>query len=140
MNWVYVLCIGGTHIAIFLKEIESHKCSLPSIYFWRGVCNICWYLLNSRPENLKKSRPKRVVKSNKSISRKFFLTKFHILQFQKWPKINFWTKKKFKTVKNAISRILFLDLFDLTSFFAWTFFNFLDRCGNYILPTYIHMQ
>ena len=32
------VCIGMyTHIAIFLKEIESHKCSLPSIYFWRGA-------------------------------------------------------------------------------------------------------
>ena len=26
------------------------------------------------------------------------------LQFQKWPKINFWTRKKFKPAKNAISR------------------------------------
>ena len=34
----------------------------------------------------------------------FFLTKFYFLQFQKWPKINFWTGKKFKTAKNAISR------------------------------------
>ena len=41
-----------------------------------------------------KSRPKNLVKSNKSISqKKFFLTKFHFLRFQ----------KKFKTAKNAIS-------------------------------------
>ena len=26
------------------------------------------------------------------------------MPFQKWPKINFWTGKKFKTAKNAISR------------------------------------
>ena len=32
------------------------------------------------------------------------MTKFHFLQFQKWPKINFWTRKKFKTAINAISR------------------------------------
>jgi len=32
---------------------------------------------------------KKLVKSNKSISRKIFLTKFHFLQFQKWPKINY---------------------------------------------------
>ena len=47
---------------------------------------------HSRPENLKQSRPKKLVKSNKSISRiriEFYLTKFHFLQFQKWPKINF---------------------------------------------------
>ena len=32
------------------------------------------------------------------------MTKFHFLQFQKWPKSNFWTGKKFKTAKNAIWR------------------------------------
>ena len=40
------------------------------------------------PENLKKSKPKKLVKSNKSISRKkIFLTKFFFffLQFQKLP-------------------------------------------------------
>ena len=26
------------------------------------------------------------------------------MQFQKWPKINFWTWKKFKTARNSISR------------------------------------
>ena len=31
---------------------------------------------------------KKLVKSNKLISRIIFLTKFHFLQFQKWPKIN----------------------------------------------------
>ena len=34
----------------------------------------------------KKSRPKKLVKSNKSISQNFFLAKFHFLQFQKCPK------------------------------------------------------
>ena len=34
----------------------------------------------------------------------FTLTKIHFLPFQTWPKINFWTGKKFKTAKNAISR------------------------------------
>ena len=36
------------------------------------------------------------------------------MQFQKWPKINFWTGKKFKTARNAISRN-FLFLFYLIS-------------------------
>ena len=48
------------------------------------------------------------VKSNKSTSRNFFLAKFHFLKFQKWPKINFCTGKKFKTAKNVISRKKFL--------------------------------
>ena len=79
---------------------------------------------HSGPENLKKSRPKKFVKSNRSISWIIFLTKFHFLQFQKWPKINFWTEKMFKTAINAISRKK-IYLFDFMSFFAWTFLNFL---------------
>ena len=42
------------------------------------------------PENLKKSRPKKLVKS---ISRKIFLTKIHFLRFQKWPKSIFELEK-----------------------------------------------
>ena len=53
----------------------------------------------------------------------FFLTKIPFLQFQKWPKINFWTGKKFKTAKNAISR-KFFDLFDFTSFLPGLFLIF----------------
>ena len=44
---------------------------------------------HSGPENYEKSRPKNLVKSNISISKNIFLTKFHFLQFLKWPKINF---------------------------------------------------
>ena len=57
----------------------------------------------------------QLVKSNKSIShKKFFLAKFHFLQFQK---SIFELGEKFKTAKNAISRKNFFDLFDSTSFF-----------------------
>ena len=81
-------------------------------------------MLHYGPENLKKSRLKKLVKSMKSISRKIFLSKFHFLQFQKWANINFCTGKKFKIAKNAISRKKFFDLFDFTIFFAWTFLIF----------------
>ena len=47
-------------------------------------------------KNLKSPCKKNLVNSKKSISRNFILTKFHFLQFQKWPKINFWTEKKFE--------------------------------------------
>ena len=40
-------------------------------------------IFHSGPENLKKSSPKKLVKSNKSISQKIFLAKFHFLPFQK---------------------------------------------------------
>ena len=60
--------------------------------------------MHSGPENLKKSRPKNLVKSNKSIFTEFFLTKFHFLLC-------------------SISKMAkeFFDLFDFTSFFVWTF-------------------
>ena len=74
------------------------------------------------PEYLKKSRPQKLVKSNKSISRKFFLTKFHFLQFQKWPKINFWTGKRLKLPEMQYLEEIFIYLFDFTSFFAWNLF------------------
>ena len=54
------------------------------------------------------------------------------MQFQKWPKIHFWTGKKFKTTKNAISRKKFY----LIYYFALTFLNFLaHQCkSKYYLP------
>ena len=85
------------------------------------------------------------------------MTKFHFLQFQKRPKINFWTGKKFKNVKNAISWKKF-DLFDITSFLAWNFFKFSgplytsqrDKCNYFrirllssqsscVYPTFQHL-
>ena len=63
----------------------------------RNITSVCYLKMHSVPENLKKSRSKKLVKTNKSTSRKNFLTKIHFLRFQKWPKINFWTEKKFKT-------------------------------------------
>ena len=58
----------------------------------------------------------------------FFLAKFHFLQFQKWPKINFLTGKMFKTTKSAISRKKKLFIWFHEFFFAWTFLNFLACC------------
>ena len=84
-------------------------------------------LLASWPENLKKSRSKKLVNRNKSISR-FFLAKFHFLQFQKWTKMNFWTGKKFKTLPEMKFQEKKFDLFDFTSFFAWTFLKILALC------------
>ena len=86
-----------------------------------GMTHVNAYLLDhSRPENFKKSRPKQLMKSNKSISRIFF-NQIPFLLYQKRPKINFCTGKKFKTAKNVISRKKFFDLFDFTNFFVSTF-------------------
>ena len=42
-----------------------------------------------RATKFKKVQAKKLVTSNKSISRKTVSTKIHFLPFQKWPKINF---------------------------------------------------
>ena len=69
------------------------------IFFYLEVLlNLCFELHNG---------PKKLVKSNKSISRNFVFDQIHFLQFQKWPKTNFWTGKKFKIAKNVISRKFF---------------------------------
>ena len=59
---------------------------------------------------------------------KTFFTLIHFLQFQKWPKINFPTGKKYKTAKNAISRKKFLFIWFDDFIFAWTFLSFLACC------------
>ena len=84
---------------------------------------------------LKSPVQKKLVKSNKSISRKNFFTKFHFLQFHKRPKITFWTGENFKNAKIAISRKKVFDLFDFTSFFARTFLNFLAHMYEKQFPT-----
>ena len=65
-------------------------------------------------------RAKNLVKSNKSISRNFVLTKFHFLQFEKRANIYFWTGEKFKTAKNAISHKKFFIYLISRVFFGWT--------------------
>ena len=86
---------------------------------------------HSGSENLKNSRPKKLVKSNKSI-----------FAISKMTKINFWTGKKFKTAKNAISRKIFWIYLISRVFFAWTFINFLGCCeyvGIEIIPKYFYV-
>ena len=111
----YKCVIGDTCVcAICPKKIQMsilwQKANTTIIWQSKGEKEM-WILLqkgdtmHNRPENKKKSRPKKLMKSNNSISpKKIFLTKFLFLQFQKWPKINFWTGKKFKTAKNATWR------------------------------------
>ena len=77
-------------------------------------------------QKIKKSPgQKKPVKSNKSISRKICWPKSIFLQFQIWPKINFWTEK---TAKNAILRKKIDTYLISRVFFACTFLNFLARC------------
>ena len=87
-----------------------------------------------KSENLKKSRPKKLVISNKSISRILYsiaISKMAKNQSLKLPEMQF-------------HGIFFFYLFDFTSFFVWTFINFLACCeiwychsvNNYLLFTF----
>ena len=58
-----------------------------------GICStisgMCCVYHSVGQKIKKKVQTKKLVKSYKSISQKNFFFKFHFLQFQKWPKINF---------------------------------------------------
>ena len=70
----------------------------------KNLCEKCSFCneIHSWPENFKKSKPKKNVKSNKSISRNF--------------------------VSNIQKKIREINSFHFTSFLAWTFLNFLAQC------------
>ena len=68
------------------------------------------------PENLEKTILPKNSWNQINQFHEFFLTKFHFLQFQKWPKINFWTREKFKTAKNTNWFIWFHEFFCLDFF------------------------
>ena len=94
-----------------LIRIHTSQLLVQTIYFsWN-------YITHSGSENLKKSRPKKLVKSNKSISRNFYwknsffaISKIAKNQFLNWENCQ----------NNVSSRKFF---FYFTSFFAWTFLN-----------------
>ena len=78
--------------------------------------------MHSGPESLKKSRPKKnLVKSNKSISRKKFLTKIHLCNFKNGQKSIFELGKSLKLPKMQFHEI---NLFDFTSFLPGLLKNF----------------
>ena len=86
------------------------------------ICNNRWQ--RSGPENYKKSWLKKLVKSNNSISRKMFLTKFHFFcNFKNGQKSIFEVGNSIKMQFHKVKKILF----DFTSFFVWTFLKFLGR-------------
>ena len=77
------------------------------------------YTYHSRPEKLKKSRPKKLVKSNKSISRKnyfdqipfFAISKMAKNQFLNWEKVQKCQFHEKKIWIYLISRVFCLDIF-----------------------------
>ena len=82
--------------------------------------------LHSRPENFKKSRPKKLVKSNRKIN--FFSWNCISSSFKLFPssKNDFWPFLKLQKMEFG-QKIFFVKLIYLISrvFLAWTFLNFL---------------
>ena len=103
--------------------------------FFKWPLCVCVVLFTVGQKIKKKFRPKKLVKSNNSISRKFFLTKFHFLLFQKLPKSNFWTRKKFKKKCNFTEIFLFIYLISQV-FFCLDFFKFSDSLYYYVHYTF----
>ena len=83
---------------------------------------------HSGPENLKNSRPKKLVKLNKSISRKISWPKSIFYNFKNGQKSIFELGKSLKLPEMQFHEKK-IDLFDFTSFSAWTFLYFLACCG-----------
>ena len=94
-----------------------------SIY--RVLSNMYYH---SGPENFKKSKQKKFVKSNKAkhffreiaflVVLNFFPVQKLIFSHFEIAKNGIWPNKKFREI----------DLFDFTSFLVWTFLNFLSHC------------
>ena len=83
------------------------------------------HTLHSGPENKKKSRPKKIVKSNKWISQKnyfFYLNPF-FCNFKNGQKSNFELRKRLKLPKNAISRKNICSFIWVHEFFLLDFFK-----------------
>ena len=100
--------------------------------------------------NLKKVKAKksREIHSALKLEKKcnFQSTKTHFLLFQKWQKINFCTRKKFKITKNAIfgifsgAKIVFLPFLKMQimcfcTFEVALFFLILEHCVVIVQPS-----
>ena len=132
-SWICLAMLGIT-----FNHITSHQYN----YLWWPKKIICildgnrlllifekWFLnlftyIHSGPEALKKSRPKKLVKSNKSISRKFFWPKSIFCNFKNGQKSIFELGKSLKLPKMQFHENFFWFIW-FHKFFAWTFLNFL---------------
>ena len=90
----------------------------PTSKWWPYLSTICKWFQITVGRKIKKNK---LVKSTKSISWNNFLTKFHFLQFQKRPKINFWTGKSLKLPKMQLHITIFFLFIWFQEFFYWIF-------------------
>ena len=84
------LCIGWVLVHSYYYITRSFRVWSRAVE-WASIAHV-----HSGPENLKKSRPKRLVKSSKSISWNISLTKFHSLPFKNGKISIFELGKSFK--------------------------------------------
>ena len=89
---------GLLQITIIMENKIDQR-SIP-ILNWLHIylLHCCWekshFTTVQWARKFKKVQTKKLVKSNKSISRKKIVTKFHFLQFQKWTKYQFFEEGK----------------------------------------------
>ena len=103
-----------------IYEVVLKKATLgsPGMTFLLSFVHKFFLLVHSGPENLNKSRQKKLVKSNKSISVKIFRDQIPFFAISKMAKNRFLNWKNCQKCNFTKKKI---DLFDFTSFLAWTF-------------------
>ena len=86
-----------THVRTIHDGIKEHQCGLCDNVFGKSE------LYYKFKKNIQKNYI-NIFHSALKLEKKcnFKSTKTHFLRFKKWQKINFGTRKKFKTTKNAI--------------------------------------
>ena len=91
-------------LVLFLVSINYILLVSQVLYWFYMYCSFLGFTSHSGPENLKKSRPKKLMKSNNSILRKIFWPNFIFCNFKNDQTSIFELGKSLKTAKNAISR------------------------------------
>ena len=121
---LFELFVSGCRCPMTKKDLSMryhllntrNHCLIDASRFWHLICIFARSSRARTAQRATKFKKSQGTKSWNQINQfhAIFLTKFHFLQLQKWPKINFWIRKKFLNYQN------FFDSFDFTNFFAWT--------------------
>ena len=112
-------------VLVLSSFLELHKHQLEQI-------------LHRGPENLKKSRPKKIHELKEiNFMKKFFWSNSIFYHFKIGQKSIFELRKSLKQPKMQFHEKKIFDVFDFMTFFARTFLNFLARCG-FELALYVY--
>ena len=121
---IYLSGCGPNMVCMYLQRYQCVVVSMLCVikkWLVKFVCGLC----HSRPENLKKSRPKKLVKSNKSISRKNFFDQIQFFAISKMAKNQFLN---WENCQKCNFTEFFFNYLISRVFLAWTFLNLLASC------------